>query len=75
MLHMLGAQWIAWGIGVELPIVGRVTHLLWADNVFLLSHNKGHLAAMLQMLTDILASYGLRWKRQSLSYTHSLQGS
>ena len=75
VLHMLEGQWVAWGMGVELPIVARVTHLLWADKVFLLSHNKEHLAAMLQMLTDMLASYGLRWKRQSLSYTHSLQGS
>lgn len=48
----------------EVPKV--VTHFLWADNVWLLSHNRQTLLKMIQSLGDLLNSKGLFWKPSSL---------
>ena len=43
-----------------------VTHFVWADNVWLLSHDRHSLLKMINSLGDILNDKGLFWKPSSL---------
>ena len=73
VLDMVVGSWAQAGMGVDLPDLGRVSHLVWADNFYLVAHSKEDITHMLQMLSDVTAAYGLTWKRTSLVYTHSVR--
>ena len=46
----------------------RYSHIIWADNVWLLGTSRCILQHMAQMLTDTLEYRGLAWKPSSLKY-------
>ena len=44
----------------------RVSHMVFADNVWLLSSSREHLIKMIRSLTELMQEYGLFWKESSL---------
>ena len=56
-----------WGpdAGVKVDTT-NLTHMLWADNIWLFAHSLADLAQMSQCLTDVLDSACLFWKPSSL---------
>ena len=56
------------GWGIDLPVVGRVTHAVWADNVYFVSHMPEDARTIVQEFTSVLNSFKLRWKPESLQY-------
>eukprot|EP00973_Karenia_brevis_P009390 1270252-Karenia_brevis.AAC.1 len=43
--------WLEQGFGIQLG-ARRHTHIIWADNVWLLAHTCSHLQKMIDMLTE-----------------------
>ena len=58
--------WSESGYGVELAEGRRNTHAVWADNIWLLSHNREELQKMIHSLTGVLMHVDLHWKPDSL---------
>jgi hypothetical protein len=58
--------WLGRGFGIELPVVGRVTYVVWADNVYFIGHTPQDVQTMAQEFTDVIVSFKLRWKPESL---------
>ena len=71
ILDQLLDKWFAANIGIDLPGVGLVNHLLWADNVYFLSHSRADLETMLTDFSNKLYLLGLRWKESSLEFLHT----
>eukprot|EP00974_Lingulodinium_polyedra_P015125 1464784-Lingulodinium_polyedra.AAC.1 len=68
-MHFIVAPqaWVESGYGVVLT--GKVfTHLIWADNFWLLASTQAHLVSMVSSLTLALKFWNLWWKRKSLCY-------
>ena len=63
--------WIESGYGI---VLGDkcYTHLVWADNIWLLSHDLGHIQTMLNSLTGMLSECKLAWKPDSLQVMCSM---
>ena len=59
--------WHESGYGIQLGD-RRYTHVVWADNIWLLAHQHDHLQAMITSLTAVLAHHKLAWKPESLCY-------
>eukprot|EP00973_Karenia_brevis_P020823 2862405-Karenia_brevis.AAC.1 len=68
-------EWIrkGWGAWCDPEGRQRVTHVTWADNIFLFSSDAWHLALMMQDLTDVIYGAGLSWKETSLESMMSSQ--
>ena len=45
-----------------------VSHMLWADNIYVLSRSKEEMIRMMTQLTERLHEYGMTWKPNSLAY-------
>eukprot|EP00974_Lingulodinium_polyedra_P043842 4209520-Lingulodinium_polyedra.AAC.1 len=71
-LRSLVPLWIQAGWGIELECSNgskrTFTHLVWADNLYLLSRDVAVIKRMLQGLTVVLAAWGFQWKPGSLQY-------
>jgi len=67
----LHREWVTWGWGIDLPGFGCLTHLLWADNIYLVGANQAQCHSMAQMLTAALETAGLAWKPSSLAHLGS----
>jgi len=61
-------EWEASGCGIDIPGFGRMTHMIWADNIYLLSSDMAEVAWMAQTLTDQFSNMKLRWKAGSLAH-------
>ena len=59
--------WRAQGAGIQVNNF-LLTHIIWADNVFLFAKEYGMLRLMSVQLTDALALKGLYWKASSLAW-------
>ena len=59
-------------LGFQFDGAARVTHAIFADNIFLISHSKGQLLNMFDMVTKEIYSEGLKWKTSEL---HAMRGS
>ena len=44
----------------------RVSHVVWADNIYFLGHSSEQVPCMAQDFTDLLVRFKLRWKPTSL---------
>lgn len=66
MLDTCIDRWQQREYGVDLPVLGRVTHLVWADNLYFLGHSAEDVTAMAQDFTDVLVASRMLWKRSSL---------
>jgi len=71
ILDQLLDQWLGAGIGIDLPGIGLVNHLLWADNVYFLAHSRKDLKVMLTDFSQKLYKLGLFWKLTSLEFLHT----
>eukprot|EP00973_Karenia_brevis_P020832 2862981-Karenia_brevis.AAC.1 len=58
--------WKSEGCGIELPDVGRTTHLIWADNIYLLANSTKQASNMFTALSQQLLRRRMTWKEQSL---------
>ena len=85
LLSMLVPCWLemGWGLNLNNGIdkngdVERsdfwVTHLIWADNIWLLASSSGMLKKMHQSLTDLLTSRKLYWKPSDLKVMTTAPG-
>ena len=61
------------GLGADPEATHQLTHVTWADNIFLLSHSAQHLGDMMQELTSAIYASGLRWRDTSLEVMLSQQ--
>ena len=52
--------------GIELPVLDKVTHVAWADNVYFVSHKSLDVQTTAQDFTDVIVGFRLRWKPESL---------
>ena len=66
-------RWISLQYGIDLPALGRTTHLVWADNVYFLGHSCEQVLSMTQDFTDMLVAMRMRWKLGSLQLLHTDQ--
>ena len=57
--------------GVELPWLGRVTHLAWADNVYFRGHSSNTVHTMLLEFTTALHASIMEGKPSSLELLHT----
>eukprot|EP00973_Karenia_brevis_P022150 3047239-Karenia_brevis.AAC.1 len=46
--------------------VDTISHLIWADNLWVFSESEAQLHAMLTELTDALEAWDLQWKPEAL---------
>eukprot|EP00973_Karenia_brevis_P078979 10961462-Karenia_brevis.AAC.1 len=74
VLDRLVDSWAQRHLGIELPGVGLVNHLLWADNVYFLAHSREGLQTMIAEFSSSLYELGLRWKPSSLEFVHTCSG-
>ena len=70
VLESLVPIWVESGYGISLDNI-VYTHLVWADNIWLLSHSYGDLRKMVTSLTAVLALHRLYWKPTSLEVLSS----
>ena len=61
-LELFRDQWEQRGLGIVLPVVGRVACVVWADNIYFISRQPCEIRWMAQDLTEVLQFFGLRWK-------------
>eukprot|EP00973_Karenia_brevis_P088274 12240296-Karenia_brevis.AAC.1 len=66
MLSCLAPSWKARGLGVSLSDDYCVTHVVWADNFFLLAASEQAVQTMVIELSAGLMARGLSWKPTSL---------
>ena len=59
-------EWEKEGVGVNCGDVGRLTHLVWADNIWIFGRSWEELARMQERLTESMEAKGLWWKESSL---------
>ena len=62
--------WMEAGYGIKWGYKGErlLTHVVWADNVWIFASSHGMYQVMVDMLTWKLEAFGLRWKPRSLEY-------
>ena len=65
-LETLVEEWEKEGVGVSCGQAGRLSHLVWADNIWLFARTREELERMQVQLTDRLEEKGLWWKDTSL---------
>ena len=53
LLDLCTDVWIAKGYGVDLPIIGQTTHLVWADNIYVVARSYSAAKRKLQVLMRI----------------------
>ena len=58
-LALLSPRWEYKGYGIDLPYMRRLTHLVWADNIYFLSTETSHLQVMMQDFADVLVENGM----------------
>ena len=76
VLNLCVDRWIARDYDIDLPVLGNVTHVVWADNVYSLFAYPLEAQRMAHDFTDIMVHhFGLRWKPESLEYLTTLRGS
>ena len=73
VLDLLVPLWYDSGYGVTLN-GRRYTHIIWADNVWLLATCPEDLQKMINSLADIFHHHSLEWKLDSLMFIDSLEG-
>lgn len=66
--------WRIRDVGVQIPICGAVDIAAWADNLFWPAANIETGLTMLTEITQILHSWGLEWKHDSLMLTGGYNG-
>ena len=59
-------QWHIADFGFKLDDGSAITHLVWADNVWLVAESPATLQKMVEDLTQAVVSIGLIWKASSL---------
>ena len=65
-LDGLVQQWRRLRFGIELGQGFFLTHLVWADNIYLYGSSRSQLMCMIEMVTDAIWARRLRWKPGSL---------
>ena len=71
ILETVIQMWLAIGFGILLNDGSVLTHLVWADNIWLFATNIQDKAIMTQQLTEAVTQAGFRWKPASLEYLHT----
>ena len=76
VLNLCVDRWVSSGYGIDLPVLGKVTNVVWADNIYFLSAYPLEAQRMAQDFTDIMVhQFGLRWKPESLEFLTTSRGS
>ena len=65
-------RWESQQYGIKLPLLGAVTHVVWADNIYFIGRSRDAVIAMGQDFTDILVACGMQWKKSSLQLLATL---
>ena len=65
--------WLVLGFGILLNEGSALTHLVWADNIWLSATNRQDMAIMTQQLTGAVEEAGFKWKPTSLEYLHTVE--
>lgn len=68
ILEPLIKIWDLFGYGYRLSSTIVILHLIWADNILVLSSSYQLLGKIIQMLTDRIEQQGLTWKAKSLEF-------
>ena len=55
-------------MGLNCPPTVRLTHLAWADNIWVFASSKEQLTCMLATLTEVVHSFYFEWKSSSLEF-------
>ena len=55
-------KWNLEGLGVELPVLGMIQIVIWADDIFFLSRHPQEVMGMTQDFTDVLINFKMQWK-------------
>eukprot|EP00973_Karenia_brevis_P032152 4433405-Karenia_brevis.AAC.1 len=71
LLDKLLDSWLDRQFGIELPRLGLVTHLVWADNLYFLGNSLQAVHTMMTEFTEILNEVSLFWKASSLELLHT----
>eukprot|EP00973_Karenia_brevis_P093483 12417512-Karenia_brevis.AAC.1 len=74
-LDLCRDKWTRSGLGINMPVVGPVMYVVWADNVYFISHHALEVQHMAQDFTNVLQSFRLQWKPESLEYLSTDPGS
>ena len=61
-------SWSSRHFGFDFGDDQRLTHLVWADNIFLVAASADQLSTMCQELTNLISAVKLSWKESSLQY-------
>ena len=71
----IGDSWQATGFGVWVgPVLPRINHAVWADNIWLFASTWAHLETMTQELTTAIYGAGLAWKLSPNSSLKTMAG-
>ena len=81
-MEPVAASWEDKGFGIQLwaedddfldPTVERIviTHVWWADNLWLLADNWREFQEMAQDTTELMNKLGMRWKPSSMEVVHN----
>ena len=65
LISPLADSWRQRGLGYDMEYY-LLTHMIWADNIFIFAASPRQLQIMTQELTHDIYSIGLQWKRSSL---------
>ena len=65
-LETLVEEWEREEVGFRCGQAGRLTHLVWADNIWLFAKSREEMMTMQTQLTGRLEAKGLWWKDSSL---------
>lgn len=71
LLSLLVPSWEGRGFGIDVPYMRRLTHLVWADNLYFVGSSVQQVQSMMQEFTDKLVAAGMSWKAGSLKIMHA----
>jgi hypothetical protein len=66
ILEPLANSWAARGFGFAMDNSVHINHLVWCDNIYIVSSDEKQFEVMAQELTDAIYEYRLSWKPSSL---------